>query len=318
MTFTILAAAVLSAGCGGTGMSPNAPTAIGVSSAVQEARSTTVPDLFRKGIYVATGSAIYGYPANNRHNHQPKCMVGVEYAGAVAVDGVGNLIVPDGGSRSVTIFKGPEMCGPELGSFNDSYGQPTDAASNNAATGIIAVANIFDGSGAGSISICTLQGGCTKNLTNSNMYEVVGVAMAKDGDCWASATNSVGTATLTFFKSCSGSGQTATGFKNTYYGGLDIDSHGNLVAIDAFTPELWVYKGCNPKCSVVGGPLALHGDTTSGHLNKNSTLFAAGDFSNGDVDIYAYSPTSLKYKYSCCEVTASEVFGVAYNPRSKE
>ncbi|MGC2407555.1 MAG: hypothetical protein WA431_14210 [Candidatus Cybelea sp.] len=326
MTFTILAAAVLSAGCGGTGMSPNAPTAIGVSSAVQEARSTTVPDIFRKGIYVGEGyvgegAAIYGYAINKQRVRGPKCTVkGTNYLNTVEVDGAGNLMVPNGGSRTVTVFKGPEMCGPELGSFNDSYGQPSDVASNNASTGTIAVANIFDSSGAGSISVCTLSVGCTKNLTNSNMFEVASDAMAKNGDCWASASNSVGTATLTYFKRCTGPGQPATGWRNTYYGGLTIDIHGYLVALDAFLSQLWIYKGCNPTCTLVAGPFTLRGDSVYASLNEKSTQLAAADFSDGDVDVYAYSLKGLKYEYSFNNGlrNSDEVAGVAFNPRSKE
>jgi hypothetical protein len=319
LTFSILAGAIGIAGCG-AGVSPNAPVASGVSSVAHEARSTTVPDAFRKGIYVASGGTIYGYAVNKQRVRGPKCTVkGMNYLNAVEVDGVGNLMVPSGGSRTVTVFKGPEMCGPELGSFNDSYGQPSDVASNDAATGTIAVANIFDSSGAGSISVCTLSGGCTKNLTNANMYEVASVAMAKNGDCWASASNSVGTATLTYFKRCAGAGQAATGWKSTYYGGLTIDIHGYLAALDAFASQLWIYKGCNPSCTLVAGPFTLHGDSVYASLNKNSTLLAAADYSDGTVDVYAYSLTGLKYEYSCCSAGISKtVGGVAFNPRSKE
>ena len=58
----------------------------------------------------------------------------------------------------------------------------------DALTGKIALGNIFDNSSAsGSVSICTLAGGSTDNLTNSVMYEVAGVAMDNSGNCWASA-----------------------------------------------------------------------------------------------------------------------------------
>jgi hypothetical protein len=320
LTFSVLAAAIATAACGGTGISPNTPMASGASSPVQEARGTTVPDVFRKGIYVGDGTVIYGYAVSKQRVRGPKCTEkGMNYLNTVEVDGVGNQMVPNGGSRTVTVFKGPEMCGPELGSFNDSYGQPSDIASNNAVTGTIAVANVFDTSGPGSISVCTFSAGCTKNLTNSNMYEVASVAMAKNGDCWASASNSIGTATLTYFKRCAGAGQAATGWKSTYYGGLTIDIHGYLVALDAFASQLWIYKGCNPSCTLVAGPFTLHGDSVYASLNKNSTLLAAADYSDGTVDVYAYSLTGLRYEYSCCWAGVSNVLGgVAFNPRSKE
>lgn len=291
----------------------------------QQILARIAPDATKKkgGIYASEffGARINGYPLSNRHNKPPTCTLGASYPNDIAVDRRGDLIDPDGGTRTVIVYKGPGMCGADIGSFADPYGQPSDAASANAKTGVIAVANIFGNSGAaGSISLCTLAGGCTTNLTNANMFEVAGVALAKNGDCWADATNSGGTATLTYFKKCTGPGQTATGFLNTYYGGLDIDKNGNIVSIDAFTPQLWVYKGCNPGCIKVGGPFPLQGDTIYGHLNQASTAFVAADYVNGEVDVYKYRRTGLLYQYSFNNGLSSSdtIEGAAYNPASKE
>jgi hypothetical protein len=278
----------------------------------------------KKGIYASEfyGSSIYGYKNPNSGNNPPICSEsGISYPNGIAVDGKGNLIDPDGGSRTVIIFKGKAMCGPMLGSISDGYGQPSDASSANAATGKIAVGNIFDNSGAGSISVCTLSGGCTSNLTNANMYEVAGVAMAKNGDCWGDAINSAGTATLTYFKGCAGSGQAATGFSNAYYGGLDIDKAGNLVSISAFDQKVYVYKGCNPGCSLVGGPFSLSaGEAVFGHLDKKSKSLAVGDFQNGQIDVYKYSPSGITLNYSFNNGLSASLIveGAAFNPRSKQ
>jgi len=344
-------AAALLAGCSGSGLgssSPSAPSAGGTQTHFTnghiipqwskfaslipvELRPTgamplhgkMAPAASVKGIYASEfyGTSIYGYPGNNSGNNPPTCSVsGISYPNGIATDKVGNLIDPDGGSRTIMIFKGPKMCGNLLGTISDSYGQPADASSANASTGPIAVGNIFDNSGAGSISVCTLSGGCTANLTNANMYEVAGVAMDKHGNCWASAINSAGTATLTYFKGCSGSGQAATGFQNAYFGGLDIDKKGNLVSISAFDLNLYVYKGCNPSCTLVGGPFPMQGEAVFGHLNKKANAFATGDFQNGQIDIYKYSPSALTYQYSFNNgLSASlDVEGAAYNPRSRE
>jgi hypothetical protein len=280
------------------------------------------PDGHKGGIYGSTfyASTIYGYTNPNASNNPPVCSVGASYVNGVAVDGKGNLVDPDGGSRTVIVYKGKGMCGPLVGSTSDGYGQPSDAASANAATGKIAVGNIFDNSGAGSVSICTLSGGCTTNLTNSNMYEVAGVAMAKNGDCWADAINSGGTATLTYFKGCSGSGQAATGFSNAYFGGLDIDKAGNLVTISAFDSKLYIYKGCNPGCTLVGGPFTLNGEAVFGHLNTTSSAFVTGDFSIGQLDVYKYSPSGITLSYSITNGLSSsyDVEGAAFAPASKQ
>ncbi len=210
------------------------------------------------------------------------------------------------------------MCGTEVGSVSDPYGQPADAVSTNAATGTIVVGNIFDTSGSGSISLCTLAGGCTTNLTNPNMYEVYGVAQARNGDCWASATNLSGKATLTWFAGCTGAGKSVKRgtYKNASPGGLDIDSAGNLVALSYTTSQVYVYKGCNPACKVVGGPFLLKNESIFGKLDAKSKHFAVSA-PVGEIDVYNYSPTAIVYSYDFNNGLSPslDVEGIALNPR---
>jgi hypothetical protein len=278
------------------------------------------------GIYVSEfySTDIYGYSAHNMSNDPPTCSVSpADYPNDVASDTKGELIDPDGGTHSIIIYKGPALCGAEVGSINDPYGQPSDAASANAMKNTIAVANIYDAvgfgnAGPGSISVCTFSGGCTSNLTNSNMYQVAGVALASNGDCWADSVDSSGTAWLTYFAGCAGSGQTATGFSNVTLGGLDIDKKGHLLAIDAYSGELYVYSGCNPACTLVNGPQTLEGNALFGHLDASSMHFATADFEYGQVDVYSYDAgtAAIKYLYSFNNgLSASDdVEGAAYTP----
>jgi hypothetical protein len=278
------------------------------------------------GIYVSEfyGSDVFGYPHNNQANSPPSCTIttGMVQPQGIAADDSANLIVPEGYpnlARQVVVYAGPSLCGSEIGSFLDAWGQPDDASSNNAATGSIAVANMYDAGGAGSIAVCTIAAGCATNLTNSNMYEVAAVLMDKAGDCWASAATQSGTATLTYFAGCTGAGQAATGYQNAYFGGLDIDKNGNIVSISAFDQKLYVYKGCNPSCTLVGGPFALQGQSLFGHLNAQSMIYAAADFQNGQIDVYHYSASGVTYWYSFnngLDPTAM-VEGVAVAPRSR-
>lgn len=300
----------LLAGCGAPSSMPNGPQTTAQTRAIRE------PATARAGLYVSvagSGAAILGY----NHKYKQVCTIDSGYASGIFADRAGNLIAANGASNTVTVYRGPQLCGPEYGSFSDPYGQPVILSSRDALHGTIAVGNIFDKSGApGSISVCTLAGGCTANLTNSNMYEVAGVAVARNGDCWADATNSSGTASLTYFRRCAGAGKSAAGFVNQYYGSIQIDRRGNLVTIDAFNGAIYVYKGCDPRCSLLGGPFALHGTSVYGTLNGNSTMFAAADFETSEVDVYRYSPTGITYRFSLQpgSGTSALLDGVAYSP----
>ncbi len=339
---SIAIAGELLAGCAGSPSSPSGPPIMSVQGHpvysvyddVAPARAVTLlhalatPDKVKatSGIYVSLfdGSDILGYAADNKANKKPICTVsGVSSVNDVAVDGKGDMIDPDGGSGYVIVHKGPTMCGKEAGLIQDSYGQPSDASSADAITGKIAVGNIFDtGSAPGSISICTLKGGCTANLTNKDMLEAGGVAMANNGDCWDNAkeNTTTGQPVLIWFKGCAGGGKITTGFKSTYYGGIDIDNKGNLVIIDEMALAVYIYSGCNPACKVVGGPFALKAESFFGKLNKANTDYAAVDRTDGVVDVYSYSTKGIKYEYQFSNgLTASLApEGVAQNPRSQQ
>jgi hypothetical protein len=288
-------------------------------------RGILAPNVARRGLYVSQffGSSILGYSSNNAKNGGPICSVtGAVSPNNIAVDGEGNLIVPNA-NGNVSVFAGPGMCGPGTGSFQEPNGQPVDAASANAITGTIAVGNIYDqGQSPGSISICTMAASCTKTLTNPNIYQLASVAMSKGGDCWADGTDKSGIAHLIYFAKCDGSGKATRGFKNSSYGGLDIDSSGRLVTIDALANMVYVYSGCNPRCKLFGSPQALFsgGSSTYGRLNKKSSEYAASDYQLGQVDIYEYSSGKLTYRYSFNSGLDAdyEVLGIAFNPRSTQ
>ncbi|HLY01127.1 MAG TPA: hypothetical protein VKR56_01375 [Candidatus Cybelea sp.] len=302
-------AAVILAGCGG-------------AIAPQTVHGIAAPASATRGIYVGLGFAstkntILGYPLTNQKNRGPMCSetpgVGT---GDISVDGKGNLMVATLGGDKVIVFLGPAMCGSRLGAIDTAL--VYDAASADAENGKIVVVNFYTSTG-GNVAVCTLSGGCTTTLTNPDLAGPVGVAVAKNGDCWASGYGSASYAVLVYFKKCAGSGQIATGFENAYPGGLDIDRHGNLVSVD-IGQGFWVYRGCNPNCKRVGGPFAYEGSTTFGHLNETSTQFAAADVKYGQIDVYRYAPSKMVYEYSFNNAMSKEdsVTGAAYNPGSKE
>jgi hypothetical protein len=283
-----------------------------------------------RGIYVSevAGTSILGYKKGQRANNPAICTVpfSASSVNGIAVDGAGNLIDPDGGAGAIIIGEGPNMCGAKAAEIADPYGQPVDASSANALTGTIAVANTFDnGSTPGSISVCTVSAGCTKNLTNPAMDGVASVGMDNKGNCWADGINPSNQATLTYFKGCAGSGVQATGFTNAGPGGIDIDASGNLVTIDvrggSGTGAVDVYSGCNPACTLLSSTLLI-APAIYGHLNHlHNHKLAVADFNNGQIDIYRYSPTNgVSYLYSFNNGLSANLFveGVAYNKRSSQ
>jgi hypothetical protein len=276
------------------------------------------------GIYVSElfGDQIFEYSHRNTSNGPPNCEInGISYPNDIASDNQGNIIDPDGGTETIQVFTGKGACGPQIGSTSDSYGEPVDASSANAATGTIAVANIFDNNfEAGSVSLCTLSSGCTTNLTNSSLFLVGSVAVAKNGDCWASGIDGYGNPQLIWFQGCAGSGESVTGYTSYSFGGIDIDNKGNIAVIDSLGQTVTIYSGCNPACNVVAGPYQLQGFSIYGKFNRQAMTFVVADVEYGSVDVYKYHDGSLNYYFSFDNgLTGYDgVEGIAQSPRSKE
>jgi hypothetical protein len=278
-----------------------------------------------KGIYVGDfdASSVLGYPKNNISNGPPICTVSVvTNVNNIATDTVGNLIVPDSFS-GVNVYTGPQMCGPLMATITDSYGQASDAASANAATGPIVVGNIL---GPGFVVTCTVSSlTCTQLAPSSaGIGEVAGVAMDKNGNCWADSYNAAFTAVvLTYWAGCTGTGVVATGFQNTGYGGVDVDNYGDIVTFNwhgSAGTDLWVYSGCNPACTSVSDNSLTNDVAIFGHLGRQSQRLVVAAYASAQVDIYAYSPTTLIYYYSFNNGLngSGEIEGVAYSPSSKK
>jgi hypothetical protein len=274
----------------------------------------------RHGLYVLSSSGVDGFPTDNRKNNGPFCSLGgiTSGVGSIAFDRKGNMIVPNYDSSTITVYGAStsrHACGKIIGVIQDPFGQPVDAASLNASTGrIIVIAEQ-------QVDVCSLRHGCTKRLSADLLTAAASVALSRDGDCWAEADAVSGPGVLYYFRGCNSDGQRTSGYYggSDNYGGLDIDGYGNLVSIFANyhnSPAIYVYSGCNPTCAPVSGPLPLVGNGTYGHLNKDSTEFAVADTQFSSIDVYKFTPTSLRFEYSFDD-GLSGIAGVAYNPRAK-
>jgi len=255
-------------------------------------------------------SEMWGYPDPNSANGPATCTLGnasnyLKYINGFGVDTAGDVMVPaytpnDDGYLSINVFA--PKCGALLWQAEVDTGQPADAYSSNGATGSILVGELadYDNNDYGALVICSKASSCGTPFTNSAVTGYgAGVAMAKNGDCWLSAATSTNSGfVLVYFAGCTGTGEVATGTSNTYYGGLFIDGKGNLGSID-LSGTLYVYSGCNPKCSLVGST-KLEGEALFGGLDGTGKYLSLGDYENNAVDIYSYNSKTgtAKYLYS--------------------
>ncbi len=277
-----------------------------------------------KGIYVANflASTINGYMKNNSGNDPAICQItGVSSVNNVATDTVGNLIAPDA-FNGVNVYTGPTMCGPLMATIADSYGQASDAAAVNATTGNIVVANIL---GPGFVAVCTVASLSCTQLTPSSagIGEVAGVAMDAAGNCYADSYNAAFTAVeLTYWAGCGGTGTALSGFLNTGYGGVDIDNKGNIATLNwhgSAGTDLWVYSLSGTTLTSVSDNPLTNDTAIYGHIGKQGQRLAVGAYLFSQVDIYAYTPTTLTYYYSFNNGLGSgDVEGAAYSPSSKK
>lgn len=314
--YACVMAAILG-GCGSSTQSPYFP-AVGPLSV----HRIVSPDVAKKGIYVSAsyGTAVAGFSGTNKicQIHTGKVDIN-----AIGVDTEGNLMIPFGKGSEVHVYRGPGLCGGEIGKVHDPYGQAANAASLNAPTGKIVVVNLVTSS-KGNVVVCTLKGGCTTKLDPNPHGEPLGVAMAKNGDCWVASGSGppLYTPYLTYWHGCTGKGKAATGLRNEYTGGLSIDKDGNLVSVSfgGSTGQLWVYSGCNPTCKVVGGPFALQGNVVLGSVNHQSDLFGGMEQPSGQVGIWEYSPKKLTFKYAFSSGFSASMhpLGFAFSPASAQ
>ncbi len=358
--FWIAAAAALLAGCsGGNGSSQSAAAPGGGLAPLtvkfeRKARLATVPKyLIKKAKPVRyikapvddTRSVVVSeqnllnnnvvlYPKDNSSNGPVTCSESTgDNVNDVDADPQGNVIIPNGFS-GVRVYAPPfasGSCGALLGTIDDPYGQATSASSRNAQYARIVVGNIGGGRNSGVVT-CTLSTLSCNPLISPAMGQVAGVVIDNAGNCYADAFDLSGNVGLWVYNGCSGTGTeltSANGFKEGYYGGIDVDSQGNLVVVSLLnasfsTPStVTVYSGCiTGTCTVQGGPFNLQGESAFGHLGYESQRWATVDIYNSAVEVYSYNAQGpgLSYLYSfnngiSCAVNLCE--SAAYAPASK-
>jgi len=279
----------------------------------------------RRGAYVLSWSdpsgnagAVLGYRGSEKDNRGPVCNIPVLNVSSISTDPRGNLMTIDGNDATVIVYGGTALCGQMLGSVTDGLGTPVDAASLDAAHGRIYLAQPNgEYHRHGSVAVCTLSGGCTSKLRadalRGNLFDVT---VDANGGVYAVGYTTVHDhhTTMVYWANGAGPGVQITAYKNTYTGGLNIDSSGNIIALD-YT-DVWIYSGCPAAC-VAHGPFPLMSPSGRASLDVRNNTYEVSNFSFGRVDVYAYNGTAgITYEYSY-DRGMSTVVGVAIDPAAE-
>jgi hypothetical protein len=312
-TVAALAGAVLAlASCSGT----PAPQSLLPESVV--ALSSIRYQTAAHGVYVIgrNSSTVDAYRVENSKNKPPICSFSSGNEGEIvtydlAADRGGNLIVPT--KNGAIVFSGPDLCGSELGAISDPWGTPVDAYSTNAASGAVYLASLTDQYYQPNVAVCTLSGGCTKDLTNPYFSNGTGVAVDAKGNVYFSGTSDYKAAVLEFTGG-SGSGNVIVKFPFGVPGGIQIDRKGNIVALDPGDQALYVYSGCPASCTA-HGPFTLEGESFYGKFNAKGNQLDVADTTTNAVDVYAYDGTNgVTYSYSYSSGMPGRLGGIAVSP----
>jgi hypothetical protein len=304
----------LLAACSANGIVPSsAPAGAGIVLQGMHSPDHQQPlSVAMRAIYVAeinpTSNNIFGFPKNNSDNGPPTCSLSTgNNVNDIDTDQAGNIIVPNG-SSGINIYAPPALsgeCGTLLGTISDSYGKAGSAASLDAVHGTIVVGNLEGGSSA--IVTCTLSSLTCRPMTSPGMYAFGGVAMDRSGNCYADATDTRGLIAVWYYAGCTGRGSERVLTASTWFGGISIDNHGNLVALSIYNyppygpSKVAVYSGCSTgTCKLVGGPFTLQGKSVFGHLSRQNEQWVTVDLTTSMVKVYNYTGhgTGLTFGYS--------------------
>jgi len=261
---------------------------------------TKLAAAYTKGIATASfgdlseTSTQYIFMKKNSANGAPVCTSTSSTYGVnnVQSDSSGDLIVPDA-NAGIEVYGPPftsSSCGTLLGTISDGFGQAADAAATNATTGTIVV-----GHAVGEVAVCTLASLTCTELTSSTTG-FTQVAMDSSGNCYADGANASGTTILEVYTGCTGTPVVATGFSETYLGGIAVDNKGNLTAIallgasDSLPSTVSTYSGCaTGACTLYSGPTKLTGESIYGGIGRQNERFVTADLTTSEMEVYSYS-----------------------------
>jgi len=274
------------------------------------------------------GEDVDAWPNPDTENLGPTCAIGapyqtLKYVKGFAVDPYGYLVVPAEISNSApytwTVSVWKPNCNARVWQVElPSNEIAVDAYSNGATNGAVLAVQRTSSSAVNGLVVCA-PSGCGLPFTNPAITYANGVAVSKKGECWLQGSGQGSVYELVYFPNCNGSGELATGVRNSSGYGLFIDTEGHLGSIDGQAEKLWVYSGCNPACSLVSQSTLMNTPVYGGLDAKGENLVIGDPCECGEtLDVYKYSPTSgATYSYSITNEVGAD-WGAHFSPRNKK
>jgi len=346
------AAAVLLAGCSGSGHAGTAGNLVPDSVARQQVRQTgpfarplslldllppdrTAPSqslVFETGFQPDGAQRLavteYGPPSSgasqfniyavpDKKNVAPTCTT-TTYAGlnSLGVDSKHTVWLPDGATDTVVTL--PEgSCDAGTFTLNEPNGQPADVAFGKKDT--VFISDIAgNNSTAGSISVYPKgKTSPTSSLTNPNVFLSFGIAADKAGDVFQTYESSASAFGILEFAGGAGSGSAVTVKGISVPIGITFDKTQRLLVADAGLNDVLVYappyNGKSPAVTI-----ALKGSPVIAKLDAANKNLYVTDRTNGTVDVYSYPAGKYEYSISNGLSASDDPTGVAVDPASTE
>jgi hypothetical protein len=283
-----ISVALLSGCSGGSSLTTATPAGAALSSSIHPKT-----DAASGVIYSASGnnSAVNYYLKGTGPNNPVAGALSGNFSDptGMGVDKAGDLYVTNTNAENVLVYTNGSSSPSATLSDADKF--PYDVAIGPDGTAY--VANISGPMGASGNIVAFAPGASTPTLTlnDKHFLHVIGVALDKNGNLFASydAHMVAGTASVVEFKAGKNV-PTETHIKLGAAGGIGFDRAGHLLALDLQAQTLNVYD-VGKRTPI--HQLKLRGTSVFFSFNKDSSRLYLADYSQGKIDEYRYQPDAL-------------------------
>ncbi len=265
-----------------------------------------------KGAHIAVaqfgGSSVLWFALNDKNNKPPATCEPASSTNGIAIDGHGNVWVPDGRANATTEYAA--NCGAAKLTIADPTGEPADVGFDG--KNRVYILNINDISGAPTVEIYnTTSGKHLGTLSNATFGVLFGIASDGLGNVFVSNLTGSNVGNVVEFPHGKMPGTPLSGVALGLPGAPAFDRSNDLIitdwlheTIDVFAPP---YDGAPSTAPLQGSSIWCKLGATAKHLY-------CGDADNGSIDVYAYPGDAYKYSYTAELSPSALVTGVAPDP----